>query len=128
MFLFFALVQEIASCLSSGSSYAIRSSYVHGSLLSGKRRKKLLKDFGSVDNFLRTYLDCVRATLIVSVLMSKEKSKKTVIDLLDKALVDQKSRNELVEVLDPPKVILQKCIWQELPGMVEKEPPILQKG
>lgn len=87
-------------------AYFIRSLFSHGSRLSYRKKKKLEIRYGNIENILSSTLDYLRRTLVVMIIISKNKDE--LIDLIDNSLIDNKKESELKNLLDSLKEIGSK--------------------
>ena len=88
-------------------AYNIRSTFIHGNLLSEKARNKLIENYKSEDAFLSKLLDYLRVSVILYLTTVADKD--SFIALVTDSLVDKKKEEELVEThIKPTQQILTK--------------------
>ena len=73
--------------------YTIRSSFVHGSHLSYKAKRKLISKYGDTRSFLLLLLDYLRVSIILMIFMKKEKEE--LLDFIDDSLIDKERDSQL---------------------------------
>jgi hypothetical protein len=78
-------------------AYGVRSSFVHGSRLSDKVKKKLEKKYGSLNEFLNEILDCLRCSIVLVLFLGKEKKELT--RCIDEAMLDHEEEAKLQRAL-----------------------------
>jgi len=78
------------------TSYKIRSSYVHGDMLSDKEKRKIEKTYGNVHELLLLLLDYLRISIIINLLIGL--NKEDFINLVDSALFDP-AKNDNLKIL-----------------------------
>lgn len=93
---------EVAECIE--DAYSVRSQFVHGSLLSYQKKKKLVKKYGDVKNLLIITLDYLRIALVHSLLMNITKDE--FIDILNDSFIDEKAMERLHVISSNAKSIL----------------------
>ncbi len=74
-------------------AYQVRSSFVHGGLLSYKNKKKLVEKYKSMNNLIEKLLDFLRLSIITSITVNV--SKEELIDTIDDSFLDSKSQERL---------------------------------
>lgn len=87
--------QEVNSTLV--DAYRIRSIFVHGGHLDYNQTRKLELKYKDIKNLLITALNYLRISLILMILVPKEKDE--LIDLIDDSLVDRKKEELLMNVI-----------------------------
>jgi len=80
-------------------AYAIRSTYVHGSLISKKDRRKYEKDYGDLNEFSRVIMDYLRASIIA---LLERRNKKSMINIIDESFLDSEKGKEVIKLLFMP--------------------------
>jgi len=81
-------VREIVS-----DAYKVRNIFAHGGHLGYKEKKRIDSKYKDIRNFLRPMLDYLRTSIVVMMLISKEKDE--FIDLIDESFVDEKQEGIL---------------------------------
>lgn len=79
------------------AAYEVRSSFVHGAHLTYKGKKELNAKYGDIRSFLQLLLDHLRISIIIMILIKKEKEE--LLDLIDDALVDTVKDGQLNSLL-----------------------------
>lgn len=82
-------------------AYGIRSIFLHGGHLDYKKKMKLESKYKDVKTLLLSVLDYLRISIIVNMLILKEKEE--FIDLIDDSLVDRKKEDLLNSVISGAK-------------------------
>jgi hypothetical protein len=82
-------------------AYGIRSIFLHGGHLDYKKKRKLESKYKDVKTLLLSVLDYLRISIIVNILILKEKEE--FIDLIDDSLVDRKKEELLNSVISGAK-------------------------
>lgn len=82
-------------------AYGIRSLFLHGGHLDYKKMRKLESKYKDVKTLLLSVLDYLRISIIVNILILKEKEE--FIDLIDDSLVDRKKEELLNSVISGAK-------------------------
>lgn len=87
-------------------AYTIRSIFSHGGHLSYKdKRKYEAKYGGAINNLLKLVQDYLRVSLIISMTIHSEKEE--FIDIIDNAMIDDKTNQRLLGLLNTAQNILQ---------------------
>lgn len=89
-------------------AYQVRSSFVHGGVLSYKKKKKLIENYGSMNELIQKLLDFLRLAIIISITITV--SKEELIDTIDESFLDTKSQDKLNRLMNPAKGILSISI------------------
>lgn len=77
----------------------IRSSYVHGGILKQKDRRKLEKKYGDINEFSRTIIDYLRASIVA---LLQRPSKNSLIQKIDDSFLDSRRETEIRQLLFKP--------------------------
>ena len=85
-------------------AYRIRSLFVHGDQLSYKTKQKLNVKYGSINSFLLTLLDYCRMSILIALMLKKEKGE--YVDLIDNALIDSEETKKLERLLNTIKHVI----------------------
>lgn len=78
-------------------AYDIRSIYVHGGILKGEKRSKLEKKCGDLNQFSKTIMDYLRASVVA--LLTKRPSKASLIQKIDDSFLDIAKEKEIKELV-----------------------------
>ena len=92
-------------------AYRIRSLFVHGDQLSYKAKKKIDVKYGSINSFLLTLLDYCRMSILITLMLKKEKEE--FVDLIDCALIDNEETKKLERLLNTIKHVIIPSISKE---------------
>lgn len=85
-------------------AYNIRSSYVHGGYVKEKDKKKIIRDYSSLNSFSKRILDVLRM-IIISMLMV-DITKRDFIEIAKSSLISSEKDEELSNMLKSTKSIL----------------------
>jgi hypothetical protein len=77
--------------------YKIRSLFVHGSNLSYSKKKMLSSKYNDVKSFMKLLLDYLRISIILMILLNKEKEE--FLDIVDDSFVDMNKNDQLNRLL-----------------------------
>ena len=80
-------------------AYYIRSTYVHGGLVSKKDRTKYEKAYGNLNEFSKIIMDYLRASIVA---LLKRPSKTSLIQIIDDSFLDNKKEEEIRKLLFVP--------------------------
>lgn len=86
-------------------AYTVRSNFVHGGLLSYKKKTKLAEKYGSMNELIEKLLDFLRLAIITSITIMV--SKDELIDTIDKSFLDSKSQEKLNQLISSTKRVLE---------------------
>lgn len=86
-------------------AYGIRSIFTHGGHLDYKKKKKLEAKYKEIRNLLLSVLDYLRISIIVMMLVSKEKDE--FIDLIDDSLIDRGKEELLTSLIFGAKELIR---------------------
>ncbi len=86
-------------------AYSIRSIFMHGGHLDYKKKRKLESKYKDSKNLLLSVLDYLRISIIVNILILKEKDE--FIDLIDDSLIDRKKEELLTSVISRAKEFMR---------------------
>jgi hypothetical protein len=78
-------------------AYDIRSTFTHGGHLDNKNKLKLESKYGKPDNLFLSVLDYLRKSIIINLLIGKDK-KNEFIDSIDGSLIDTKKESKLTSM------------------------------
>jgi len=88
-------------------AYNIRSIFSHGGLLDVKDKNRCLKKFpGGLVPLTKFMIDLLRVSLIMSIIIKTKKTQ--LVNLIDNSMVNEKDNQDLVNVLDPIKKLIEK--------------------
>lgn len=85
-------------------TYDIRSKYVHGGLLNFKDKTKLQEKHGELKGLLKTLLDFLRISIVVSLMMHV--GKEEFVARIDNSFLEEKSVKSLEQAINPAKQAL----------------------
>jgi len=89
-------------------AYVVRSIFSHGGHLDYTKKKKFNEKYdGDINNLLIKILDILRISIIISMTIRSEKDE--FIDVIDHALIDPSSNQQLIGILNPAKNILKSA-------------------
>ncbi len=80
-------------------AYDIRSTYVHGKILSLKKKKEHEKQVGDLNKFPKVIMDYLRASIVT---LLKMRSKEILIQKIDDSFLDNKKEEEVKKLLFTP--------------------------
>ncbi len=88
-------------------AYTIRSIFSHGGHLDYKQKKKYNEKYaGDINNLLKTVLNFLRLSIIISISIHQEKEE--FIDILDNSLINDSDNQRLAGILNQSKKILEE--------------------
>lgn len=80
-------------------AYEVRSTYVHGEILKQQDRRKLERKHGNLDEFSKTIVDYLRASIIA---LLKRPNKNSLIQKIDDSFLDAEKEEEIRKLLFMP--------------------------
>lgn len=80
-------------------AYEIRSKYVHGGLLNQKGRQKIERKHGDINEFPKTIMDYLRASIVA---LLRRPSKNSLIQKIDDSFLDSSKEEEIKTILFIP--------------------------
>ena len=82
------------------AAYDIRSTYVHGGILKGENRQEYEKKYGDLNEFCKTIIDYLRASIVARLL--RKTSKASLIQKIDDSFLDSAKEEEIRKLLFMP--------------------------